>query len=290
VYTRYWLHGKGPAPAGNLPVAVHLSAAPGAAGAGPADGAAGRGARIALAGPGDAAGLLRLTVACGPEPAAGSAELDVPAQLAVDPAGPLRYDLAPRGHASWELRVRARPGAAPGRYFLAARIRDRAGQQLEDAALVTVGEQVRPSPGQPAAAELIERYLADEQATAAELDISLPARELVLRPGGHGEVAVRLANGTAAGLRGEAQLVSPFGSWGQARPWTQGFAVGPGQDVTLRYSVTAAPAARHGQAWWVLIKVMYFGRVRYTEAIACSVADSSPGETLDVPASTAMRP
>ena len=25
VYTRYWLHGKGPAPAGNLPVAVHIS-------------------------------------------------------------------------------------------------------------------------------------------------------------------------------------------------------------------------------------------------------------------------
>ena len=24
VFTRYWLHGKGPAPAGNLPVAVHL--------------------------------------------------------------------------------------------------------------------------------------------------------------------------------------------------------------------------------------------------------------------------
>ncbi len=27
VYARYWLHGKGPAPAGNLPVAVHLSPA-----------------------------------------------------------------------------------------------------------------------------------------------------------------------------------------------------------------------------------------------------------------------
>src|SRR5258708_11438557 len=25
VFARYWLHGKGPAPAGNLPVAVHLS-------------------------------------------------------------------------------------------------------------------------------------------------------------------------------------------------------------------------------------------------------------------------
>ena len=162
-------------------------------------------------------------------------------------------------------------------------------RSLEDAALVTVGEQVRPSPGRPAAEELIERYLADEQATAAELDISLPARELVLRPGGHGEVAVRLANGTAAGLRGEAQLVSPFGSWGQARPWTQGFAVGPGQDVTLRYSVTAAASARHGQASWVLVKVMYFGRVRYTETIACSVTDGPLGERLDVPVSTSER-
>ena len=28
VYTRYWMHGKGPAPAGNLPVAVHLSVRP----------------------------------------------------------------------------------------------------------------------------------------------------------------------------------------------------------------------------------------------------------------------
>ncbi len=54
VFTRYWLHGKGPAPAGNLPVAVHLS--PG---------------RIALprrAGGPDAA-TVRLTVACGPRAA-----------------------------------------------------------------------------------------------------------------------------------------------------------------------------------------------------------------------------
>ena len=49
VYARYWLHGKGPAPAGNLPVAVHISphlsglsldsAGPGRAGRGaPGDG------------------------------------------------------------------------------------------------------------------------------------------------------------------------------------------------------------------------------------------------------------
>jgi alpha-mannosidase len=286
VYTRYWLHGKGPAPAGNLPVAVHLSAVLVTDGGGAASG---RGARIALAGPGSEPGVLRLTVACGPEPAAGSVELDIPAQLEAGPAGPLRYDLPARGHASWELRVRARPGAAAGRYFLAARIRDAAGQLLEDAALVTVGEPALPSADLPAE-EFIERYFADEQATAAELEITLPSRELVLWPGEHGEVAVRLANRTAAGLRGEAQLVSPVGSWHVTRPWTRGFAVGPGEDVTLRYTVTAPASARPGEAWWVLIKVMYFGRTRYTEAVACSIASSPRGETLEVPASTSERP
>jgi len=283
VFTRYWLHGKGPAPAGNLPVAVHLSASAadsggdilgaGSPGGGSHGGGShgGRGARIALARPGGEPAALRLTVACGPEPAAGVAELDVPPQLAVEPSGPLRYDLPPRGHASWELRVRALPGAA-GRYFLAARISDEDGQLLEDAALVSVGEPAPPRPGLPTD-EFVERYLADERATAAELGISLASRELILPPGGGAEVAVRLANHAASEIRGEAQLVWPAGSWGSARPWTRGFAVGPGERVTLRYRMTADPGSRPGQAWWTLIKIMYFGRLRYTEAIACSVAD-----------------
>ena len=53
VYARYWLHGKGPAPAGNMPVAVHLSPA-----------------IVSL--DGGQPGALRLTVACGPAPAAGA--------------------------------------------------------------------------------------------------------------------------------------------------------------------------------------------------------------------------
>ncbi len=60
VYARYWLHGKGPAPAGNLPVAVHLSPA-----------------TVSL--DDGQPGALRLTVACGPAPAAGAIRLDVPA-------------------------------------------------------------------------------------------------------------------------------------------------------------------------------------------------------------------
>ena len=103
------------------------------------------------------------------------------------------------------------------------------------------------------------------------------------------EVAVRLANRTASEIRGEAQLVSPVGSWGTTRPWTRGFAVGPGQHATLRYCVTAPPGARDGQMWWALIKVMYFGRLRYTEAIACSIANEASDETIGLPGATSER-
>src|SRR6185312_7926772 len=60
VFTRYWLHGKGPAPAGNLPVAVHLSPT-----------------RVPLPG-GTGPAVVRLTVAAGPDGAAGAVELEVP--------------------------------------------------------------------------------------------------------------------------------------------------------------------------------------------------------------------
>ena len=105
VYTRYWLHGKGPAPAGNLPVAVHV-----------------RPGRTAL--PASGAATLRVTVACGLAPAAGQVELDVPPGLRAAPDRPLRYDLPPGGHAGWDLAVSATPETRAGRYFVAARIRD----------------------------------------------------------------------------------------------------------------------------------------------------------------------
>ena len=87
---------------------------------------------------------MGLTVACGPEPATGVVELDVPPGLAAAPAGPLRYDLPPLGHAHWDLAVRGTPGAAAGHYFLAARIRDPLGQVLEDATAVMLGAPPAP--------------------------------------------------------------------------------------------------------------------------------------------------
>ena len=118
VYARYWLHGKGPAPAGNLPAAVHLSPA-----------------TVSLDGGEPAA--LRLTVACGPAPAAGLIRLDVPADFTVTPAGPLRYELAPLGYQAFDLTVTARPGTGPGRWFVTASIEEpvRSGDRGQRAAV-----------------------------------------------------------------------------------------------------------------------------------------------------------
>jgi hypothetical protein len=260
VFTRYWLHGTGPAPLGNLPVTVHLS--PG---------------RVALPVPGTPAGgpgsppptaRLRLTVACGPAGAAGRAALDVPPGLAVAgpdgaPAGPFGYCLPPGGHAHWDLSVQARPGLGPGRYFLAACITDELGQLLEDAVLVTAGETPPPSPGAPPAN--LETWLAaDRRAQAGEAEVALSPGSLVLPPGGRATLTVRVANRTASQIRGAAQLLSPFGNWQEIRPWARGFSAAPGEAAELEYPVALPGEARPGTQWWALAKVTYFGRVSYT--------------------------
>jgi alpha-mannosidase len=262
VFTRYWLHGKGPAPAGNLPVAVHLSPeritlnSPGAPGAG--------------------AAALCLTVAAGPAGGAGEVTLDIPPGLAVTrpdgtAPGSLSYSLGERGWARWDLSVAARPGTRDGRSFLAARTADDLGQLLEDAVLVTVGEPPPPSRDSPRA-ERDALLVADLEAREAEIEVALAPAVLDVSPGGCAALAVRVVNRTAGVIRGESQLVSPFGTWAQARPWTRGFAAAPGETVHIEYTVSLPATARPGSDWWALAKVMYFGRVRYTDCARIRVA------------------
>jgi alpha-mannosidase len=261
VFTRYWLHGKGPAPAGNMPVAVHLSPD-----------------RVTLADPADGQSRpspLYLSVACGPGGATGEVTLDVPPGLAVagpdGAAGPLRYALdADCPHREWELPVTARPGTRPGRYFVSARTTDDLGQVLEDAVLVTVGEPPPPSRVMPRA-ERDALLVADLVAREAEVEVAVEPACLEIAPGMCATLAVRLANRTASAIRGESQLMSPWGTWREARPWTQGFTAGPGETIRLGYTMALPVGARPGSHWWALAKVMYFGRVRYTESVQIRV-------------------
>jgi alpha-mannosidase len=225
VYARYWLHGKGPAPAGNMPISVHLS--PGAPGA-PLP--------------------VRLTVACGPQAASGTVELDVPAGVTVTPAGPLAYDLPPLGYSGWDLEVHG--DQAAGRRFLTARISGPDGLVIEDSVPVTGGDDN----------------------WEAEADIGLATTAITLRPGETGPVELRFTSRCDSLVRGEAQLLSPYGSWDQAGPWTTAFSAQPGETLVVPFEVAAAATARPGQRWWAIVKVMYFGRVRYTEPIEVTIA------------------
>jgi len=288
VFSRYWLHGKGPAPAGNLPVAVHLSpgrvalAAPPATGAqatpaatsAPTTSAPTTSATATSATATSVTGTLRLTVACGPLPASGQVVLDVPPEVAVEPGGgghaPLRYELAGGSYARWDLTARALPGAAPGRYYVAARIHDDLGQTLEDATLVTVGEPTAPPLDLPLD-ELLPLLEADERAAAAEVGLRLLPATVRMGAGRAGELSVQLTNRTAAPVRGECQLISPLGTWQLLGPWTRGFAAQPGELVTLCYSVRLPASARPGSHWWALAKAMYFGRIAYSECARIEV-------------------
>jgi alpha-mannosidase len=278
IFTRHWLHGKGPAPAGNLPVAVHVSPS-----------------RLAL-GPGEST-RLRVTVACGPEPASGTVLLDVPESLTLISAvstgpasgvaaeagpgshdidaGKLPYQLTARGFAAWDVLLQVPEGSARARHFVAARIIDDVGQLLEDVAVIAVGEAAPPAADTP----LDERLPALEAislAEAAEAALTRLTGHLELPPGGHGSVAVRLSNNTASELRGEAQLISPHGSWVAHQAWTTGFVAEPGSSADLSFSVTIPRDARPGQRWWALVKVMYFGRLRYSEPVWITVIADKP--------------
>jgi alpha-mannosidase len=252
VFARYWLHGKGPAPAGNMPVAVHLS--PG---------------QIAL--DADTRTPLRLTVACGPASTAGAIELSAPDGVRLEPAGPLPYELPPLGHLSWELTVQA-DGLAPGRRgFVTARIADPSGQVLEDSALLTIGQPGPLRADQPLLAVAQQQQAADA-ALVSELDLTLASQQITLRPGQASPMELQLVNRCGSAIRGEAQLLSPYGSWHQAGPWTTGFSVPAGASTCVRFTVTAHATARRGERWWAIVKVMYFGRLRYTDPVEVTIA------------------
>ena len=199
--------------------------------------------------------------------------LDVPPGLVVEPAGPaapLRYELAGGGFAAWDLTARVLPGTPPGRYYVAARILDDLGQSVEDAALVTVGEPPAPPLDLPLD-ELLPLLEADEQAAAAEIGLRLLPATMTIGAGRAGELSVQVINRTAAPVRGECQLISPLGTWPLLGPWTRGFAAEPGELVTLCYSVRLPVSARPGSHWWALAKVMYFGRIAYSECARIEV-------------------
>jgi alpha-mannosidase len=244
-YARYWLHGTGPAPIGNLPVAVHVTPT-----------------RVALPSAADSA-TVRVSVACGPSGATGSVELAVPDGIVVHPAGSLPYSLEPGGHLSWDLTVRATARAGGGRYFVAARD---SGRGVEDTVLVAVGEAAPPDRDTDPE-ELFFRLQSDHVALTDEVELAVLDEALELAPGSRGELRVRVTSRLASELRGSMQLLSPFGSWEATQSWLREVRADPRGTAEVTFPVSVPASARTGEQFWLLVKLMYFGRVRYSRSV-----------------------
>jgi hypothetical protein len=73
-------------------------------------------------------------------------------------------------------------------------------------------------------------------------------------------------NLAASEIRGEAQVLSPHETWSSITPWTQGFTVGAGDEATISFSVSPPRDVVTG-TYWALVKIMYFGRILYSESV-----------------------
>src|SRR5262249_60466468 len=134
-----------------------------------------------------------------------------------------------------DLRGRAGRGAARGGSWVPRRPADDLPRALEDAALVPVGEPPPPSRLMPRA-ERDALLVADLQAREAEVEVAVEPAALEVAPGQRAALTVRLDNRTASVIRGESQLMSPFGTWDQVGAWTRGLTDGPGQAITVNYT------------------------------------------------------
>jgi hypothetical protein len=77
-----------------------------------------------------------------------------------------------------------------------------------------------------------------------------------------------LTSRAGSAVRGEAQLLSPWGTWDAVPQWAIPVEVAPGESATVSFRVRVPAAARTGQAWWAIVKIMYFGRTHYSEPVA----------------------
>ena len=238
LYAKYWLHNRGPAPLGGLPLAVHVD---------PTVGTLDPGERTTVS--------VSVASSCTDADLHGFVRPLLPDGWVSEPAE-LPFGLPAGGHLTTELTVTAPSDAEPGRYPVRVRI-EPAGdgvpaswlQVVEDVALLTVG-----GPREP---EDLLRLSADPE----------PVR---LAPGEQGQLTLRVVSGASAPLAIEAALVSPWGTWEFAGPRSLGVELPALGEVELAFDVTPPPWAPAGR-WWALVRVAGAGRLLYSPAVPLEI-------------------
>jgi len=240
LYARYWLHNRGPAAIGGLPVVAllhpqHVVAEP------------------------NSQVLLRLTVASDSSDAAlhGKVRLLCPDGWSADPAG-LTFVLPPGEHLETDAVLTMAAGAAPGLYPVRAELAvtgsDAASmppawrQVVEDVCVVSVAA--------PAGDDVL-RLISDPE--PVELLAGEAARlTVVIGTDAHADVAV------------EAHLISPWGTWEWMGPAAVGRELPARGTMELGFDVAPPVWVEPGQ-WWALIRVGCAGRLLYSPAVKVTV-------------------
>ncbi|MEV5412763.1 NEW3 domain-containing protein [Thermopolyspora sp. NPDC052614] len=252
VHARYWLHNRGPAPIGYLPVSVGVSP----------------GLLRTASEPVEASVVIASQLR--DRAVEGACALLAPEGWTVNP-GRRPYRLEPDGHVRFPVTLTPPADAEPGLYFLTARI-EHAGQTIEDVATIAVGDlaALLPVPGPIPEDGQAARGTSATTARETGLDVDVTARSVRVPPGGSGLIGVTLANRTRGEIRGEIQLVSPWGTWDAVAAPVQGFTLAPGASRIATFDV-AVPRDADPGAYWALAKVMWFGRCQYAPTIELTV-------------------
>ncbi|MFC4010622.1 NEW3 domain-containing protein [Nonomuraea purpurea] len=253
VYSRYWLHNKGPAPLGYLPISIAVTPGLIASPQGPFD--------------------LEVVVSSHltDTPHEGVVDVKVPEGWTASPSQ-RAFRVPPGGHLRFPVTVTPAPDA-PGTalHFVAARTHA-GGQLIEDVTTVALGDTPElPIPGPPPELGIATRGTTSPEGRPTGLSVSALTDTLTLRPGTSTALVLRLTNTTADEIRGETQLASPWGTWHLLPESIQGFTVAANESVEVSFPVEVPEDASDGH-WWALAKVMWFGRCQYAPAVRLEVS------------------
>jgi alpha-mannosidase len=235
LYARYWLHNRGPAPLGGLPVVAHLHP------------------RTIAAEPDDAV-RVRLTVAssCTDAVLHGKLRFACPPDWTADPAQ-LPFFLPPGEHLDTDVELTIPANTAAGVYPIRAGLvvtGSSAGampaswrQHVEDTCTVHIGNTD---------GEILRLVKGPE-------NVELGAGESAW-------LAVTVGTDARTELSIEAHLISPWGTWEWLGPNVIGAVLPAGGTVELRFSVTPPDWVEPGE-WWALVRIASAGQPVYSPAV-----------------------
>jgi alpha-mannosidase len=240
LYARYWLHNRGPAPIGGLPVVAHLH---------PHEVRTQAGSVISL----------RLTAAsdCTDATLRGTVRLVCPDGWSAAPAE-LPFTLQAGEHAEADVSVTLPPRAVSGLYPVRALLTvtdtdvpSAWRQSVEDVCVISV----HPNWTRPR-----DRLL---RLVRGPAPVDLAAGETAT-------VTVTVGTDAFADITAEAHLISPWGTWEWMGPPARGAVIPARGNVGFEFEVHPPAWCPTGQ-WWAMVRVAAAGRVVYSPAVSVTV-------------------